>query len=120
MNIDKILRELAKSNYWQTIYSQAKEIGLKIFNNTTNLTCVQIKFLNYLSFYQSLFLDIYLGEVSEDVLQNFIYEDSYSLFKKQKNSKFSQDTENNIKKFIPNQEVKNDQKSLGIHWNFKK
>ena len=66
MNIEnstEIIRELAKNNYWQTIYSQSKETSLQLFKNRTEFTYIQITFLNYLSFYSSLFLDVAMGEV---------------------------------------------------------
>ncbi len=92
-----IIRELAKNNYWQTIYSQAKETSLQIFKNRTEFTFIQIAFLNYLGFYSSLFLDVTMGEVEEIVLDNDIYEDSYMYFKRKSRLKIEPPT-----KQIPN------------------
>lgn len=89
-NSTKIIRELAKSNYWQTIYSQAKETSLQMFKNRTEFTYIQVTFLNHLGFYSSLFLDIAMGEVEEIVLDNEIYEDSYMYFKRKSRFKEEQ------------------------------
>ncbi len=75
------LRQLAKSNYYQALYKQAKEIHLKIFENDFNLTDLQIHFLGYLSFYSNLYLDCATGEVDEIVLKDEIYEDAYFAYK---------------------------------------
>ena len=84
----KTLRKLAKSQYWQTIYSQAKEIRLKIFKNNVNYTYLQVMFLSYLNFYNSLFLDIALDEVDEIVLRNEIFEDAYMYYKNKSKNKY--------------------------------
>jgi len=88
---DKILsiaRQLAKSNYWQALYAQAKELGgLYLFENNRNFTELQIYFLSQLSFYNSLYIDIYMGDVSEKVLEHEIYEDAYSYYKSWKRKK---------------------------------
>jgi len=77
-----VLRGMAKENYWQTVYVQAKEIGgMQIFENIREFTFLQIYFLNQLSFYNSLYLDIAMGDVAEFVLEDEIYEDAYSYYK---------------------------------------
>ena len=89
MNLNTIsnIRTLAKSSYFQTIYSAAKEQDVKIFENNINFTDLQITFLKYLGFYSVLLTDIVLGDVDEIVLTNEIYEDSYMLYKSKKDRK---------------------------------
>jgi hypothetical protein len=77
----KILRTLARGNYYQTIYSQEKNLGLRLFKNSNELTVLQNKFLHFLGFYSSLFLDFSLGEIGEIVFENEIYEDAYMYYK---------------------------------------
>ncbi len=99
-----LLRKLAKSNYYQTIYSNAKDIGLSIFKNENDFTNLQIQFLQCLNFYSILNLDIYMGDVDEKVLDNFIYEDSYILYKqksKDKESEVNNNINSNLSKRIP-------------------
>lgn len=80
-DVMKIVRRLAKGNYYQAIYKQAKEINLKIFVNEYDLTDIQIHFLTYLSFYSNLYTDCTMGEVSELVFEDEIYEDAYFAYK---------------------------------------
>jgi len=86
-NIENDIRTIAKRNYWQVIYTQSKEVGLKVFHNDTNFTHMQIAFLNYLAFYSSLSLDIAMGEVEEFVRDDPIYEDSYMFFRQKSRGK---------------------------------
>ena len=115
MNLDEIvnlIRELAKSSYWQSIYSSAKEVRLKIFENDIDLTEFQVLFLNYLAFYSSLNLDVSMGDVENFVLDNFIYEDAYMLYKREKKYKTDIDTK------IGNN--KSPDSNNSIQWVFKK
>ncbi len=91
----EIIRGLARSNFWQTLYCQSKEIsGLKLFFNTEDFTSFQILFLDFLAFYNSIYLDIAMGEVPEFVLDNFIYEDAYYSYRnKVRSEKFKQNKE---------------------------
>ncbi len=82
-----ILRELAKNDYYQSLYSSAKELGLQLFENTSDLTRIQLWFLSYMSLYSVINMDIALGEISDRVLENVIYEDAYMLYKKKTNIK---------------------------------
>lgn len=59
-----ILKKLAKSDQWQTLYNRAKEIGtLKLFSNDFDLSGIQIFFLYLLQMYNILYQD--LAEVEE-------------------------------------------------------
>ncbi len=85
MNFVNSLKKLAKNNYYQTIYSQAKELKLKIFKNDDDYTYLQARFLGFLSFYSGLYLDYALGDVDELIFKNEIYEDAYMEYKNKKN-----------------------------------
>lgn len=81
-DIVEAMRTMAKSNYWQTLYVQSKEInGVNLFNNINDFTYIQIEFLNNISFYNSIYFDISLGEVDEMVLEDEIYTTSYAYYK---------------------------------------
>jgi len=80
----EIVRNLAKSGHYQTMYNNAKELNLQLFENIRNFSYLQIIFLNYLNFYSVIHTDIYLGDVPEEVLKDFLYEDAYLYFKKKK------------------------------------
>ena len=81
----EISRRLAKGVYWQNILSLSKDInGIKIFQNDRDFTFYQMRFINDLSFYSSLFYDIASNEVSDRVLENTIYEDAYYYYRNEK------------------------------------
>jgi len=116
-----VLRTLAKSNYYQTIYGSCKETGLKIFENTTDLTFIQLWFLSFLSIYSVLNMDVAIGDAPEKVLEDVIYEDAYLHFKKksgQKDYKKKQDQLKNPQRISKNKnEVETAPKSK---WLFKR
>ncbi len=97
MNTDKIIRELAKTGKYQTIYTHTKEAGFPLFKNTSDYTENQVLFLNYLNFYYNLYTDVALEYVSEKVLDDFIYEDAYIVYKRKKKNGFY-DTKADTKK----------------------
>lgn len=105
-DIVTLIRKLAKSNYWQTIYSSSKELGFRLFKNDFDFTYIQMLFLRYLNFYYSLYVEIDMGEVKEIVLTDDIYEDAYMFAKNKKTF--------NVK------EQKKDKKDKNINWVFKK
>lgn len=114
MNVDEvniIIRKMAKSSRWQAIYSNAKELKLKLFENELDLTELQVLFLNYLSFYSSLYMDIAMGDVAEFVTDNFIYEDAYMYYKRKCDDK----NNNDLNKSDKNKPVTNN----SIGWLFK-
>ena len=75
------LRTLAKTDYYQSLYNNAKELHLQFFENNSNFTRIQLIFLSLAGMYSVIQTDIVLGEVSEKVLDNFIYEDAYMHYK---------------------------------------
>lgn len=82
------LRQIAKKDYWQILYIQSKELNnINLFTNSNNHTYYQIYFLNQLAFYNSIHMDILMGDVPEIVLDNEIYEDSYHYYKGIKSKK---------------------------------
>ena len=59
MDIEKQIRQIAKSIFWQNIYKSAKEIGsIQLFENTSNFSGLQNLFLFWLSVYESLYSDL--------------------------------------------------------------
>lgn len=112
MNVNIILlslRKLAKTDNWQTLYSLAKELHLQLFQNVYNFTSIQITFLNFLAFYNNLYLDIAMRDIDEIVLENFIYEDAYMYWKRKNIPSYKQD------KISPSQTTQQ-----GINWVFKR
>lgn len=59
MNIETIIRKLARSVYWQNIYKSSKEIGsIQLFENITNFSGLQNLFLFWLSIYETLYIEL--------------------------------------------------------------
>jgi len=81
------LRRLAKTDYYQSMYTASKELGLQLFRNNTDLTKMQLWFLAYMSIYNVINTDIAMGEIGERVLENEIYEDAYLIYKKKQFTK---------------------------------
>ena len=87
MNIN-IIRKLAKEIKSLNLFSASKEInGIKLFHNDTDLSKIQELFISYLYFYYNLNMDISMEKVSKKVLENEIYEDSYSLYRNKQGNK---------------------------------
>jgi hypothetical protein len=85
MDIERIIRQLAKQVENQNLFLSAKELnGIKIFNNDKDFSKLQQLFLSYLYFYNNLHTEIQMKEVSEKVLEDEIYEDAYSVYKRDK------------------------------------
>ena len=113
-NIISKIRKIAKHPNNQTLYSASKECTLGLFKNTYDYTFLQIVYLRYLNFYNSINLDIALNEISEEVLDNEIFEDSYILYKQSKKD----DKSNNLSKTT--KQNKNEEIVGGFNWLFKK
>ena len=102
-NVNGTIRKLAKSSKFQTIYANCKDVGLRIFKNDIDLTDLQILFLNYLSFYSAINIDIGFGYLDEQVFEHFIYEDAYMFYRrKEKNDDMKNMEINHSNKYIPN------------------
>jgi len=82
MNI-KLLKKLARSNKYQLLYSQAKDLSLKLFKNEEELSKIQLLFLNWLSIYNMLLTDLASKEkyISEEVIDDDIRTEAYLLYK---------------------------------------
>ena len=86
--LTEVMRKLARANYWQIIYSQAKEAnGLQMFNNTSDFTGLQLDFLNEVSFFASIMFEISLGEVDEVILKDDIYCEAYAFYRNKQKRK---------------------------------
>ena len=83
----KQVRALAKTSYWQTVYSSSKELGFQLFDNKNKFSDLQLLFLNYLGFYATINMDIALGDVTDIVLEDELYEDAYITYKQKVDKK---------------------------------
>lgn len=53
--IESKIRQLAMSNYWQSLYKASKENGIQLFENNTNLSGLQIIFLYWCEIYSFIY-----------------------------------------------------------------
>lgn len=91
MDFIALLRDLAKSEKYQTLFSHFKESNGTIFENRSDFTTYQIVFMNFLYFYHNIYTDIALEEVDEIVITDHIYEDAWARYKrKQRLSDFKE------------------------------
>ena len=49
------LRTLARSVEYQNLYARAKELNINLFNNITDFSALQLRFLQYLELYHNLY-----------------------------------------------------------------
>jgi hypothetical protein len=111
---EKNLKKLARSDYFQTLISN-KELGFKLFANDYDFSSLQILFLSLVSRYNSLYLDIAMGDVNFLVLKEDIYSDAYLVYKSKKREKDKKERNNPTQK--PKQ--KEEKKGSGFKWIFK-
>lgn len=78
------IRQLARSTYWQNLYSRAKELHLNLFENTSDLSKIQITFLYFLEIYNSIYTDIAMGDcvMTYEKLESDIITDAYLTYKR--------------------------------------
>lgn len=97
---DNLLCKLARSNLWQSVYVQCKEIGIQPFENNSNFSRIQITFLQLLAMFNNLYLELSIGEdlISEEVIDCPIRRDAYLLYKKKEreNQKMNKKSDNEM------------------------
>ncbi len=113
----KRVRQLAKTPYWQSVYGACKEVNFHLFENTSNYSDLQILFLNYIGFYSVLNLDVAMGEVTDIVLEDDIYEESYMHYKNRVDKKKIADRP---KQQQTSQPVRKEEVPPQVNWVFKK
>jgi hypothetical protein len=124
--LDHYIRDLAKSDYWQSLYSASKtNHGIQLFENTTNFSNLQVQFIQWLSIYSMLFTELAQHEnkyLTEKVLEDFDRTDAY-LYMRRKNmetewKKYQKEKETNeIKsRHSKNKKINNDSEICEINF----
>jgi len=86
MDIEKMIRKLARSIYYQNIYRSAKEININLFENQHNFSGLQSLFLFWLSVYETLYSELNQKEfkyLDENVLEDDIRCDAFLYWRSQ-------------------------------------
>jgi hypothetical protein len=85
--MENILRKLARSYKYRFLYARTKEMnGVKLFQNDTDFTSVQMLFLQWLEVYNLLYSDLSSKEnfISEEVIADDIRTEAYLYYRSQK------------------------------------
>lgn len=96
----EILRELARSPKWQSLYAHVKQMGnLRLFDNNFDLTPIQLNFLHWLEINEFLEKELVRESkyLNRDIIKDNIRVDAYLLMRKRtKNSdKDKKEVDNN-------------------------
>ncbi len=90
--MEKEIRKLARSNYYQNLYNSSKECyGICIFDNSSNFSGLQLLFLYWLSTYAMLYQELATHEdelLTENVINSDLRCDAYLLHRKNKYDDF--------------------------------
>lgn len=88
-NIEKKIRKLARSSYWQSIWNASKQsASVQLFENKTNLSYLQSRFLYWLDTYAFLYEELSThadDKLTEGVIENDFRCDAYLTYKNKKN-----------------------------------
>jgi len=88
MQIDDKIRQLAKSAYYQNLFSMSKKCAnIQIFDNVSNFSGLQIYFLHWLTAYDMLYEELAKHEddlLSEDVIKDNYRTDAYLAYRHKK------------------------------------
>ncbi len=102
--LQKTIKQLAKSGKYQSLYSKVKEIGsMRLFNNNSDFSAIQLMFMDWLEIYHSLYTDLAMGEefINEEVIIDDIRTEAYLLYRSEKRKKKeTKKQENEINKKI--------------------
>lgn len=98
--MEKYIRKLACSNKYQMLYNKTKDMSnIRIFQNDSNFSKLQMRFLYWLSVYNNLYQDLIMDEsfISESVIKDEIECDAYLYYKSLKKDKKTKLEEKNPK-----------------------
>ena len=88
MNIEKELRKLARSDYWQALYNANKtSSGLQFFKNNSEFSSPQIHLLQWLNIYNMLYTELSQKEsiyLTEKVIKDDERCNAYLYYRRQK------------------------------------
>lgn len=78
------IRKLARSRDAQIVYARAKDMGIKLFDNQSDLTPIQLNFLQWLEIYNSLYGDLFCHKegLTEKVIDNDFLCDGYLIWER--------------------------------------
>lgn len=104
-NLEDIIKKLAKDDYWQSIYVNLKN-PFELFENKGDFTNLQLMFIAFLSFYNTIHTDVIMGDVPKLVWEKSIYQDAYMKYRSKKmyKDKESNDYSNSSRQRLDNRQ----------------
>jgi hypothetical protein len=88
MNLDTQIRNLARSTYWQNLYNSTQKCnGVRLFENVSNFSGLQVRFLYWLSTYNMLFTELATHEdelLNKEILEDEYRTDAYLIYRNKK------------------------------------
>jgi hypothetical protein len=119
--IISILRELAKSDKFQTLFMLSKEGSFTFFKNRYDYSAYQMLFINLLSTYHNIYTEISLDYVDEIVLNNETYEDAYLYYRRKVGvDELMKNGANNTERPVnSNQKIGQEKSQTSFSWLFK-
>jgi len=89
MQINEYIRQLAKSQHWQTVYSASQKCsGVHLFKNSIDFSSFQMQFLYWLSVYDMLYTNLSTFEdplLTDAVIDDDVRTDAYLYYRKKRN-----------------------------------
>lgn len=119
MRIEKVLRHLAQSSYWQRLYKASKDCyGIQLFENQSNLTGIQMMFLYWLEVYELLYKELAQKEwdiLDEAVIQDDLRCDAFLYWRMKQNQKEYMKYKEDSKKMSKGTKAKGNQQQFAIY-----
>jgi len=88
LNLDLELRKIAKSSYWQSLYSASKELAsIRLFDNENRFSGLQVRLLYWSRIYDMLYSEFARHEdeyLTEAVIEDDGRTDSYLIYRNKK------------------------------------
>jgi len=87
MNYESALRQLARTNHWQSLYHASKDLNIQLFDNDKNFSGLQVQFLHWLNVYSLLYEELSKHEddyLTEDVIDSEFRTNCYLIYRNKK------------------------------------
>jgi len=121
MRLESYIRSIARSSYWQQLYRSSKEIhGINLFENTNNLSGLQVIFLYWLKVYDLLYNELASKEwinLDEDVIKD---EDRCDAFLYWRRKEIEKETYKNKKEMKQSKQKKKGMREFSVYKGGKK
>ena len=87
MNHESQLRQLARTNHYQSLFRASKELNIQLFENEKNFSGLQVQFLHWLKVYDMLYEELSKHEddyLTEAVINSEFRTNCYLIYRNKK------------------------------------